>query len=177
MSLDHPDNHDATRAGAGVPVAGLPISTRAPAEPVPLERYYAIIRGQIEHEDDLMNTRLNWFITSQAFLFTAYAITAGNIQQAGTTTSHERLDALLYLIPLMAVAISAVICFGIVAGVLAMRTLRQQYHKYFDESAAGDLPPVQGYRTTQVLGISVPLVLPVLFLLVWAFLLLKGFKL
>jgi hypothetical protein len=168
---------DPARASAGAPVVDLPLSERPSTQPIAPDRYYELIRGQIEHEDDLMNTRLNWFITSQSFLFTAYAITAGNIQQPGTTVSHERLESLVFLIPMMAVVTSAVICFGIGAGVLALRTLRNQYHHRVDASTAGSLPPVHGYRMTQVLGISVPLVLPVLFMLVWAFLLLKGFRL
>jgi hypothetical protein len=140
---------------------------------LPPDQYYSIIRGQIEHEDNLISTRLNWFITSQSFLFTAYAITCGNIQQPSAGIDHQRLSSLLFLIPAIAIAISGVICFGIVAGVLAMRSLRWQYQEHALTCDVAHLPPVQGYRTTQVLGISVPLMLPVLFLLVWMFLLLK----
>lgn len=174
------DRHDGSTAIGDDPQASagttaLPV--RPLEAPLPLDRYYSMIRGQIEHEDNLISTRLNWFITSQSFLFTAYAITAGNIQQVGPTTSHERLESLLYLIPLVAFAISAVICFGITAGVLAMRTLRRQYQAYVDAVVALPLPPVQGYRITRVLGISAPLILPVMFLVVWLFLLVKGFRL
>ena len=38
------------------------------------EDFYKLIRGQIEHEDNLIGTRLNWFMASQSFLFSAYAI-------------------------------------------------------------------------------------------------------
>jgi hypothetical protein len=37
-------------------------------------QYYEIIRSQIEHEDNLINQRLSWFVAAQAFLFSAYAI-------------------------------------------------------------------------------------------------------
>ena len=37
-------------------------------------QYYKIIRSQIEHEDNLINQRLSWFVAAQAFLFSAYAI-------------------------------------------------------------------------------------------------------
>jgi hypothetical protein len=37
-------------------------------------QYYRIIRSQIEHEDNLINQRLSWFVAAQAFLFSAYAI-------------------------------------------------------------------------------------------------------
>ena len=33
--------------------------------------YYQIIRSQIEHEDNLINQRLSWFVAAQAFLFSA----------------------------------------------------------------------------------------------------------
>ena len=38
--------------------------------------YYQIIRSQIEHEDNLINQRLSWFVAAQAFLFSAYAISS-----------------------------------------------------------------------------------------------------
>jgi hypothetical protein len=179
MSPESGNDHAKQVPGNVAPIAAAAIAGAAApaAQPPTPDRCYALIRGQIEHEDNLMNSRLNWFITSQSFLFTAYAITAGNIQQSGTANSHERLKSLLYIIPLVAVAVSAVICFGIVAGAMAMRTLRHQYRDYVGATSARGLPPVQGYRVTQVLGISVPMILPALFLLVWMFLLMKGYRL
>ena len=37
--------------------------------PLPQLEYYRIIRGQLEHEDDLISGRLSWFVASQSFLF------------------------------------------------------------------------------------------------------------
>ena len=36
---------------------------------------YQLFRSRIEHEDNLIIQRLSWLLASQAFLFTAYAIT------------------------------------------------------------------------------------------------------
>jgi glycerol-3-phosphate dehydrogenase len=46
---------------------------RTPPDALSLE-YYRILRSQIEHEDNLISQRLNWFVSAQAFLFTANAI-------------------------------------------------------------------------------------------------------
>ena len=43
-------------------------------ESIPRIQYYQIIRSQIEHEDNLINQRLSWFVAAHAFLFSAYAI-------------------------------------------------------------------------------------------------------
>ena len=48
-------------------------------------QYYQIIRSQIEHEDNLINQRLSWFVAAQAFLFSAYAILL-KCAVAGTST-------------------------------------------------------------------------------------------
>jgi len=37
-------------------------------------KMYHIYRNYIEHEDTLINFRLTWFLTTQAFLFSAYAL-------------------------------------------------------------------------------------------------------
>lgn len=58
--------------------------------PVPPADYYGAVRGQIEHEDTLISQRLNWFLMSQSFLFTAYAIVVSN--SAPRAPAELRLD-------------------------------------------------------------------------------------
>lgn len=42
-----------------------------------------ILRARVDHKDDLITSRLNWLVTSQSFLFAAYAtlFRAGGAQQ------------------------------------------------------------------------------------------------
>ena len=63
--------------------------------------YYRLIRSRIEHEDSLITQRLSWFIGSQSFFFTAYAIVIVNARPG------QELHALPVLIPLVALLSSA----------------------------------------------------------------------
>src|SRR5262245_15011592 len=79
--------------------------------------WYRLLRGQIEHEDALLSQRLNWFIMSQSFLFTAYAILPTS--QAGPVA--EGSLALAVLIPTVALCTSVLIDLSILAGILTIR--------------------------------------------------------
>lgn len=136
------------------------------------EDYYRVVRGQIEHEDNLIGTRLNWFTTSQSFLFSAYAIVLSNLRDQDLPWVH-RLRLLVVLIPMIAVFVCVVIFAVLVAGVLAMRRLRHLYAHHAQDELAG-LPPVQGFRLDYLLGQAGPMLLPIGFFCVWIFLLLHG---
>ena len=60
--------------------------------------YYKLIRSQIEHEDNLNSQRLSWFVASQSFLFTAYAIVVSNIGPGHTVWVERQQHRLLVLI-------------------------------------------------------------------------------
>jgi hypothetical protein len=134
--------------------------------------FYRLIRSQIEHEDNLNSQRLSWFVASQSFLFTAYAIVLSNLQPGKTPSIEQQQRLLVILIPLVAILTSALIFATIVAGAIAMVNLRKMY-KSHEGSSAGGLPPVQGYRLTQLFGQAGPLGLPPVFIVVWLVLLVK----
>ncbi len=159
-----------------VPSPSLPTppSEKVHFEPIGYADFYHTIRGQIEHEDNLASTRLNWFITSQSFLFTAYAITVGNASALPPADRMATAKAtLLLLIPVVALSTSALIALPIAGGVLAMRNLRRFAQPTLDRARREGypLPPIQGARFTQSLGLTAPLILPVLFSIVWLLLL------
>ena len=67
---------------------------------------FNVIRGQIEHEDNLMVRRLNWFITSQSFFFSAYAVDITSFFSSPPQANSEFTDTrqlLRILIPLVAI--------------------------------------------------------------------------
>jgi hypothetical protein len=155
----------------------MPVVAKLTAQPLSITDYYEIIRGQMEHEDNLMMQRLNWFITSQSFFFSAYAIDVTSLFAAPPPAGSEVYDTrqlLRILIPLVAIIASAVILITIIAGVLAMHNLRGLFHKHVQKCDCTDLPPVQGFRRTWAMGLAAPLLLPVVFLIVWTFLLLHN---
>lgn len=138
------------------------------------DQYYSIVRGQIEHEDNLIGQRLSWFVAAQSFLFTAYAITVSNSGPNHTGPVIERMRLLLWLIPLTAILTCVLIYATIIAGSLAIVALHRLYHNYVDHAATTGLPPVQGYRRTQILGQAAPMLMPLVFLTVWVLLLVRG---
>lgn len=136
-------------------------------EPAQFQAFYQVMRSQIEHEDNLVTQRLSWFITSQSFLFTAYAILLN-----GPAGPPDPLRSnLMHLIPLLAILVCILILSTIAAGLLAMKNLRQHFRRMSAGCTVAPLPPVQGSRLTALMGQSPPAILPVLFLLVWVWVL------
>jgi hypothetical protein len=128
--------------------------------------YYHHLRGRIEHEDGLIVNRLAWLMASESFLFTAYAIVLN-----GTGTPQQR--RLTDLIPLVAVATSALIFIGIVAAIRAMGWIRGLLEKRIPDPARLGLPPIHTPGSMKT-GLAAPLLLPVMFVVVWLYLLVAG---
>jgi hypothetical protein len=145
-----------------------------PTEPAtPFLDYYRIVRGQIEHEDNLVGSRISWFVTSQSFLFSAYAIIATGFQVTTDKTILDAKHVLLVVIPSVAITTSILILLAIFSGVQAMSALR---HRYLQITAKGDdplLPPIHGSRSTRMTGMAAPVLLPPLFMAVWIYLLIR----
>lgn len=127
---------------------------------------YQIIRAQIVHEDDLNSQRLSWFVASQSFLFTAYAIAVSNLPAVKTANIHEQLELLIRLLPLAAMLTCFLIYATILAGTMAMMNLHRLYHQLIKNTPV-TLPPVQGYRLTLLFGQAGTLGLPPVFFAVW----------
>jgi hypothetical protein len=143
-------------------------------------QYYEIIRSQIEHEDNLINQRLSWFVAAQAFLFSAYAILLNAPSQVRLQGFARQQEILFYLIPLVAIGVSILIYVTVIAAMLAMANLRRLLKSHANEleSHAKEkeilLPPVQGYRQTLLLGQASPILIPFLFMISWIVLLIKS---
>jgi hypothetical protein len=135
-------------------------------------QYYQMIRSQIEHEDNLINQRVSWFVTAQAFLFTAYAIVLNAPPQVRLQSFATQQEILFSLIPVVAIGVSILIYITIIAAMLAMANLRRMVKDHVDDSTL--LPPVQGYRQTFFLGQATPILIPFLFMISWIVLLLKS---
>src|ERR687892_61360 len=87
--------------------------------------YYQIIRSQIEHEDNLINQRLSWFVAAQAFLFSAYAILLNAPSQVRLESFATQQKILFFLIPLVAIGVSILMYMTVTAAMLAMANLRR----------------------------------------------------
>ena len=136
----------------------------------PLERYQ-IFRNRIEHEDNLVMQRLSWLMASQSFLFTAYAIVTNGLTASPATGGNLFVNHLLTLariIPVVALLNSLLILVSILAALKAVRELRNGYR--CQPETLGVIP-LQTSKIARTLGLSAPILLPLLFLAVWLFLL------
>jgi hypothetical protein len=135
---------------------------------------YRLFRDRIEHEDNLIIQRLSWLVASQSFLFTAYAITTNaltNLDPKATGRFVEQAGLLFRLLPTVAICVALLIYISILAALRAIRQIRRIYQS---RPAPADLPPIQTAATTRLLGLSAPLLLPLLFVSVWLVLLMNG---
>ena len=149
-------------------------SSQYPVEQVSALETYKLFRARVEHEDNLIVQRLSWLVASQAFLFSAYAITTNGLtnldpKAAGKYIEHATL--LFRLIPTVAISVAVLIDISILA---ALRAIRQIRRIYSTKPISPDLPPIQTSATTRLLGLSAPLLLPLLFVSVWLVLLING---
>jgi hypothetical protein len=136
-------------------------------------QYYQIIRSQLEHEDNLINQRLSWFVAAQAFLFSAYAILLNAPSQVRLEGFGTQQEILFFLIPLVAIGMSILIYVTVIAAMLAMANLRRLLESHAKEKEIL-LPPVQGYRQTLLLGQASPILIPFLFMISWIVLLIES---
>jgi hypothetical protein len=125
---------------------------------------YEEVRGQIQHEDTLITQRLNWFLTSQSFLFTAFAIVFNGPPPADGVGIRKFL---LTAIPVLAITAGILIFLSIVAGMIVMRGLRRFYANREPSQEARALPSIQGLRCTRIMGAGAPVMLPIVFICVW----------
>ena len=137
-------------------------------------QYYQIIRSQIEHEDNLINQRLSWFVAAQAFLFSAYAILLNAPSQVRLQSFATQQEILFFLIPLVAIGVSILIYITVIAAMSATANLRRLLKSHMNEKDNALLPPVQGYRQTLLLGQASPILIPFLFMTSWIVLLFKS---
>lgn len=140
-------------------------------EPIDPVAYYRAIRERLQHEDGLIVNRLAWLMASQSFLFTAYAIVLNGaaLPSAGRIGEHQA--GLLRLLPLVGTVSTALIYAGILAAIRAMSWLADEFRKRVPDESALGLPPVYTPAPIRNFGLAAPALLPVLFLILWIYLL------
>jgi hypothetical protein len=86
----------------------------------------------MDHEDDLITSRLNWLITSQSFLFAAYAtlFRSGGAQQV----VRAEVPPLVRLIPMIGMLSGILIYTAIIAGVVALMHNRNLLRTHLAQS-------------------------------------------
>lgn len=124
---------------------------------------YRVLRGEIEHEDQLINHRLSWLVSSQAFMLTAFAITL-NAPVLFVNPVYARLNGILYTLLPWTGMVSALLLYpSILGAIIALRRLRRHAEGRIPDC----LPPIHGSFLTVALGHCGPLLIPWVFIITW----------
>jgi hypothetical protein len=122
-----------------------------------------IIQSRLAHEDDLINQRISWLMSSQSFLLTAYAITlnglAGDIGRPEATVQRRLLE----LLPTTGIACVILVGIAVIGGMFALSELR----RIAVEKFPSDRVDIICSPRIQFLGISAPILIPLVFLFIW----------
>ena len=139
--------------------------------------WHRLFRSQLEHEDGQIVQRITWLVNSQAFMFTAYAITTiglGNPPPPpdGLGIFPGQAMLLFRLLPLVAIFTALLIYTSILAAFKAIRELRRAYQA---KATVPEGPLFHTSISTRRLGLVAPTLLPLLFVVVWSALLIHSF--
>jgi uncharacterized BrkB/YihY/UPF0761 family membrane protein len=122
-----------------------------------------IIQGRLAHEDDLINQRISWLVSSQSFLLSAYAITLNGITGVQGHPHGAVQEKLISFLPMVGIACVILVAVAMVGGLYAIKDLRQLAVQRFPK----DLFYLVCKRKWQLLGVSAPALIPLVFLLIW----------
>ncbi|MBV9642023.1 MAG: hypothetical protein JO334_00500 [Verrucomicrobia bacterium] len=128
-----------------------------------MDQDYSLIQARLSHEDDLVNQRVSWLVSSQSFLLTAYAITLNGLAADASKPLAIVQRKLLELLPIVGVACVLLVCVALVGGLCAISELRRFAATKYEK----DRLFLISKPTTQFLGVSAPVLIPLAFLVIW----------
>ena len=134
--------------------------------------YYGLIRGQIEHHDQLVNQRITWLIITQAFFFGAYATLLNAQKEAKNPLFEAEQLLLIWLVPIAALLAGALTYVSIISSLRNIEHLRTLYEGYSRAKAPEDAssklyPPIQGPPRLLKLAKLAPIWMPIVFMTAW----------
>ncbi len=124
---------------------------------------FTFLREEVRFEHRLVGQRISWYVGSQAFLVTAFAIAASGVRPSATNWFSYGL------LPLLGIILSGLIC---PAATSASRRIEELWN-YLDRYDTVDLMPPR-HRLQHQSSLWFPRYTPFVFLAFWAFLLVRG---
>lgn len=125
------------------------------------------VRSAIEHENELTNHRFTWLLTSQGFLFAAFAL----VFQASTKTDVKDESRFFYQYILSGLAVTGIFISLYVRLALRAAEIQHEILRSWWEKRIGDRrdnhPPICGIPPTWLLRILPYSSFPILFVLSW----------
>jgi hypothetical protein len=128
-----------------------------------MDQDFSLIQARLSHEDDLVNQRVSWLVNSQSFLLTAYAITLNGLAADASKPLAIVQRKLLNLLPVVGVACVVLVSVALVGGLSAIGELR----RFASTNYSKDRLFLISKPTTQFLGVSAPVLIPIVFLIIW----------
>lgn len=128
------------------------------------------IRDEMHAEHTLISNRMTWYVTSQSFLMTAYAVSFNN--------GHKNPEFFVYAVPILGITISVLTWIGVFAAFLAQEQLQKVQKEVLEQFAEAEKEIVNLYRKTtccgkknghiyHAMGMSSPLIIPMIFFFTW----------
>jgi hypothetical protein len=132
---------------------------------------YKVIRGQVEHQNNALNQKVVWLVIAQSFFFSGYAImvTGNPASESMKYVQH----IMLYLFPISSLLIVAISYIDILCGLVSLTKLRKHYESKKPKEDE-EYPPVAGWSELINFQYASPAILPMIFILIWGFILIKG---
>ena len=124
---------------------------------------YEFLREEIRHQDNLINARLSWLVSSQSFLLSGFAVTLNGSAQS-LLPIYAKLNVILVTsLPVAGLVTDVASYLTIWAAISRMGNIRH----LAGNSHPAHLPSVQAEVFERRLGLAGPVLIPVVFLVVW----------
>ena len=124
---------------------------------------YEFLREEIRHQDNLINARLSWLVSSQSFLLSGFAVTLNGSAQS-LLPIYAKLNVILVTsLPVAGLVTDVASYLTIWAAISRMGNIRH----LAGNSHPSHLPSVQAAVFERRLGLAGPVLIPVVFLVVW----------
>ena len=135
---------------------------------------YTVSRSQIEHYNLSIGLRLIWLNNSLAFMFGVYA--GLTTMQSPTSYMHLQAQMLNGVIPIIGFAVSLFTLVDIITSIVQMKKLTNNYTTVHQE-AEDSFPLINGTLADRFFQRLSPIASALLFLMVWAFLIMYDHQL
>jgi len=124
---------------------------------------YVLLREEIRHQDNLINARLSWLVSSQAFLLSGFAVTLNGVAQP-LLPIYAKVNVVLGgALPVAGLVTDIASYLTIWAAIRRMTTIRSLAHGYHPTQ----LPTVQADACDRRLGLTGAVLIPLIFFAVW----------
>ena len=133
-----------------------------PASKLTRKETLEILQREIQYTQTMIGSRMTWYVTSQSFLVTAFAISGGS--------GHNFQWLAKGIIPGLGIVLSLIIFLSISAAVPVLVRLRARALELMDSQELRDLP-FMGFQpnsaTPSLRSRMAPQVVPIMFVIVW----------